>query len=50
VIIYLGNVGVLLLGIPWLTTRVSSGTALAWWLACTEEVLQHLARWMRILS
>jgi hypothetical protein len=43
VIIFLGNVGVLLLGIPLLTARVDLRTAMSWWLAATAESLQALA-------
>ena len=45
VIIFLGNVGVLLLGVPLLTGSVSWLTALAWWMEETGAVLQRLVRW-----
>ena len=45
VIIFLGNVGVLLLGVPLLTGSVSRLTALAWWMEETGAVLQRLVRW-----
>lgn len=45
VIIFLGNVCVLLLAIPLLTEQVSPLTAFSWWLDCTLEVFQRLARW-----
>ncbi len=45
VIIFLGNVGVLLLGVPLLTGSVSWLTALAWWMEETGAVLQRLFRW-----
>jgi hypothetical protein len=44
VIIFLGNLAVLLVGIPWLTARVGVLTALGWWLECTGEVFHHLVR------
>jgi hypothetical protein len=39
VIIFLGNIGVLLLGLPWLTARVGLLTALGWWLQDSGAVL-----------
>jgi len=45
VIIFLGNVGVLLLGLPLLTARVGFLTALGWWLENTGHVLNWLSRW-----
>ena len=44
VIIFLGNVAVLLVGIPLLMSRVSLLTALGWWLECTGETLDRLGR------
>jgi len=44
VIIFLGNMAVLVVGIPWLTARVGVLTALSWWLESTGEVFQRLAR------
>ena len=44
VIIWLGNAGVLLLGLPMLTARVGVLTALGWWLTDTGEVFHRLAR------
>jgi len=44
VIIFLGNILVLLLGIPLLTARVSLLTALSWWMHETASLLQRLAR------
>lgn len=44
VIIFLGNVTVLLLGIPLLAARVDVMTALNWWLQCTGGILQHLGQ------
>ncbi len=42
VIIFLGNVSVLLLGIPLLTAKIGLLTTLRWWWACTEGVVQWL--------
>jgi hypothetical protein len=44
VIIFLGNVAVLLVGIPLLAPKVELLTALGWWLVCTGETLQRLGR------
>jgi Peptidase M50B-like len=44
VIIFLGNISVLLVGIPLLTANVDVLTALGWWLKCTGEVLQRAAK------
>ena len=44
VIIFLGNVTVLLLGVPLLASRVGAFTALGWWMECTGQVLQRLGR------
>lgn len=44
VIIFLGNVGVLLLAIPLLAGQVSPLTALHWWGKCTWEIIQRLTR------
>jgi hypothetical protein len=46
VIIFLGNIGVLLAGLPLLTARVSVMTAMSWWLHETGAVLQRLSRLM----
>jgi hypothetical protein len=43
-VIFLGNVGVLLLGIPLLTGRPPIAAALGWWLQESGAVLQRLAR------
>ncbi len=45
VIIFLGNCGVLLLGLPLLTAQAGLLDALAWWLEDTGRVLHWLARW-----
>ena len=44
VIIFLGNIIVLLVGIPLLTAKVDLLTMLGWWLECTGEVLHRLGR------
>jgi len=43
VVIFLGNVVVLLFGIPLLTAKVSVGTAFGWWLNYTGQVLQRMS-------
>jgi hypothetical protein len=45
VVIFLGNAGVLLLGLPFLTARVGFLTALGWWLENTGHVFVRLAEW-----
>lgn len=44
VVIFLGNIAVLLVGIPLLVSKVGVLTALGWWLQCTGEALRYLAR------
>ncbi|MEY2407854.1 MAG: hypothetical protein QOF48_524 [Verrucomicrobiota bacterium] len=44
VIIFLGNITVLLVALPLLTARVQFFTAMAWWLHDSGEVLFRLAR------
>jgi len=44
VVIYLGNIVVLLFGIPLLTAKVDLLSALGWWLECTGEVFHRLGR------
>jgi len=44
VVIFLGNVAVLLVGIPLLVPKVGVPTALGWWLECTGEALHRLVR------
>jgi hypothetical protein len=39
VVIFLGNISVLLVGIPLLTAKVDLVTALRWWMECTVAVL-----------
>jgi hypothetical protein len=45
VIIFLGNCGILLLGLPFLTARVSPLAALGWWLEDTGHILVRLMHW-----
>jgi len=44
VIIFLGNVLVLLLGLPLLTAKVDLTTALGWWLEFTGEIVHRIGR------
>jgi hypothetical protein len=44
VIIFLGNVSVLLFGIPLLTAKVGLLNAFGWWFECTGEVLNWLQK------
>jgi hypothetical protein len=44
VIIFLGNVAVLLVGIPILAAKVDVLSALGWWFECTGEILHRLGR------
>ncbi len=46
VIIFLGNVAVLLVGIPLLVSKVGVLTALGWWLQSTGELLHALGKGM----
>ena len=46
VIIFLGNVCVLLFGVPLLTTKVGLLNALGWWLEGTGQILQRLQQWL----
>ena len=45
VIIFLGNVSVLLFGLPLLTAKVGLLNALGWWLESTGQIFNWLARW-----
>jgi hypothetical protein len=45
VVIFLGNVGVLLFGVPLLTAKVGWLNSLGWWLEGTGQVLSRLASW-----
>ena len=42
VVIFLGNVTVLLLAVPLLTSRVGVFTSFGWWLQCTGDLLQRI--------
>lgn len=42
VVIFLGNIAVLLIGVPLLTAQVSLAQSLKWWFRATVEVLQRL--------
>ena len=44
VIIFLGNVTVLLVGIPMLASKVEVLAALGWWLECTTEACRQITR------
>jgi hypothetical protein len=46
VVIFLGNISVLLLGIPLLAAKVGIWTALGWWFECTGEVFHLLGKWL----
>src|SRR5262249_47006986 len=44
VVTFLGNVTVILLGVPLLVPRVGLFTALGWWLECTGKFVHQLGR------
>lgn len=44
VVIFLGNITVLLLGIPLLASRVGIWTAMGWWMESTGEIFHHIGR------
>jgi hypothetical protein len=44
VIVFLGNAGVLLLGIPLLAAKVNVVTVLVWWFRSTQAVVEELVR------
>jgi hypothetical protein len=44
VVIFLGNIGILLLGVPLLTAKVNVLTAMKWWMENTEQVVLGLVR------
>src|ERR1035441_3300938 len=44
VIIFLGNTGLLLFGLPFLTAKVSLFNALGWWLESSGQIFNWLAR------
>lgn len=45
VIIFIGNAGILLVGLPFLTAKAGFLTALGWWAEDTGHVLHWLAKW-----
>jgi hypothetical protein len=45
VIIFLGNVSVLLFGVPVLTAKMSLFNVLGWWMQGTGEIFHRLAQW-----
>ena len=49
VIVFLGNVAVLLVAIPLLTSRVRVATALGWWLESSVQALAQLAKIARVV-
>ena len=44
VVIFLGNISVLLLGIPLLAAKVDVGRAFVWWFECTREVFHRIGQ------
>lgn len=46
VVVFLGNISVLILGIPLLTARVGLLEALGWWVRATGDVILRVARWL----
>lgn len=44
VVIFLGNISVLLLGIPLLAAKVDVGRAFVWWFECTREVFHRIVQ------
>jgi len=44
VIIFLGNIIILLLGIPLLASKVTVSSALGWWYACTRELIHRITQ------
>jgi len=44
VVIFLGNVALLLLAVPLLTSRVGVLTSFGWWFECTGELMQRIGR------
>jgi hypothetical protein len=48
VVIFLGNTGLLLLGIPWLTARPEAWTGLRLWVSSTQAIVHWLVSlWVR---
>jgi hypothetical protein len=44
VIIFLGNISILLLAVPLLTSKVGVLTSFGWWFQCTGDFLQQIGR------
>jgi hypothetical protein len=44
VVIFLGNISVLLFGIPLLAAKVDVGRALTWWFECTRDVFLRIGQ------
>ncbi len=44
VVIFLGNISVLLLGIPLLAAKVDVVRAFEWWFECTREVFHRIGQ------
>jgi hypothetical protein len=44
VVIFLGNISVLLLGIPLLAAKVDVGRAFTWWFECTRDVFLRIGQ------
>jgi hypothetical protein len=44
VVIFLGNIIILLFGIPLLASKVSVSSAFEWWYACTRELIHRIAQ------
>jgi hypothetical protein len=44
VVIFLGNIVILLLAVPLLTSRVGVLTSFVWWFKCTGEILQRFEK------
>lgn len=46
VIIFLGNITILLLAVPLLTSKVGVLTSLQWWFECTRDFLRQCGKWL----
>jgi len=44
VVIFLGNIIILLLGIPLLAAKVDVSSAFGWWYTCTRELVHRIAQ------
>ena len=42
VVIFLGNITILLLGIPLLASKVDVSSAFYWWFTCTRELIHRI--------